>query len=151
MRAEIDPSGCAESDLNSGVAGFDGGRSFVGETLLDRCEHLLDGQAQQPAGDAERDHVGTPIGNGLGHFLHRDFNDACAGLGHHRRQVAAAGVADHQGFRPDLDFSAETVGIEPVDADQQVKLVGQAFDRMNGQAKEALPPRRRGSGGPGCG
>ena len=110
--------------------------ALVGEALLDRREDLLDGEAEQPGGDAERDHVGAPVGNGLGHLLHRDVDDAGAGLGDHRRQVAAARVADHQGLRPGLDLRAETVGVEPVDADQKVEAVGQAFDRVVGKAQQ---------------
>ena len=70
---------------------------------------LLDGKAEQPRGDAERDHVGAAVGDGLGHLLHRDFDDAGAGLRHHRRQVAAARIADHQSLRSGLDLGAETV------------------------------------------
>ena len=128
--------GGAEADLDAGETRLDGGRPFVGQTFLDRREGLLDGKAEQPAGDAERDHVGAAVGDGLGHLLHRDFDDAGAGLGHHRRQVAAARIADHQSLRPGLDFGAETVGIQPVDADQEVELVGQAFDRVDGQAQQ---------------
>ena len=97
---------------------------LVGETLLDRREHLLDGKAQQAACDAKRDHVGSTFGNGFGHVLHRHVHDAGAGLGHHRRRLAAAGIADHQGLRSDLDFGAETVDVQPVDADHQVELIG---------------------------
>ena len=136
LHAEVDAGGRAESDLDAGEARLDGGRPLVGETFLDRREDLLDGKAEQPAGDAERDHVGAPVGDGLGHLLHRDFDDAGAGLGHHRRQVAAARIADHQGLRSGLDFGAETVGVQPVDADQQVEPVGQTFDRMDGQAQQ---------------
>ena len=39
-------------------------------------------------------------------------------------------------MRSDHDLGAETVGIEPVDADQQVELIGQAFDRFDGQAEQ---------------
>ena len=111
MLAEIDCCGCAKSGFNSGLAGFNGGRSFVCETFLDWCEYLLGRQAQQPARNAKRDHIGASVRNSLGHILHRDFNDACAGLGYHWWFVATAGVADHQRLRSDLDFSAETVGI----------------------------------------
>ena len=37
---------------------------------------------------------------------------------------------------PDFDFGAEAVGVEPVDADHQVELVGQTFDRMHGKAQQ---------------
>ncbi len=134
LQAEIDARGGAEADLDAGQTGLDGGRALVGQTFLDRRKRLLDGKAEQPAGDAERDHVGAPVGDGLGHLLHRNFDDAGAGLRHHRRQVAAARIADHQSLRAGLDFGAETVGVQPVDADHEVEPVGQTFDRVNGQA-----------------
>ena len=93
--AEIDPGGGAEADLDAGQTRLDGFRSLVGQTLRDRREGLLDGKAEQPRGDAERDHVGAAIGDGFGHLLHRNFDNAGAGLGYHRRQVAAARIADH--------------------------------------------------------
>ena len=136
FRAELDAGGGAEADLDAGKARLDGGVALVGEALLDRREDLLDGEAEQPGDDAERDHVGPPVGNGLGHLLHRDVDDAGAGFGDHRRQVAAARVADHQGLRPGLDFRAETVGVEPVDADQQVVAVGQRLNRLGGKAQQ---------------
>ena len=108
---EIDGRRSAKSDLDAGEAGLDGDRPLVGETGLDRSEDLLGGKAQQAACDAERDHVGAAFGNGLGQVLHRHVDDAGANLGHHRRRLAAAGVADHQGLRSDLDFGAETVGV----------------------------------------
>ena len=123
LRVEVDTCCRVESDLDSGAAGLDGVRPLVGKTLRDRCEHLLDGKAKQPAGNAERDHVGPSVGDGLGHFLHRDFNDARPGLGHHWRRFAAAGIADHQGLRPGFDFTAKTVRVQPVDANDQVELV----------------------------
>ena len=93
-------------------------------------------KAEQAARDAERDHVGASVGDGLGHLLHRNFDDACAGFKDHRRRLAAARVADHQRLRAGLDLGAETVGVQPVDADKYVEFVGQTFDRMNGQAKQ---------------
>ena len=68
-----------------------------------------------------------------------------------RRQFAAARIADHQAVRSDLDLGAEAVGIEPVDADQQVEPVGQAFDRVGWPGAPGPPPRRRGSAGRPCG
>ena len=142
---EVDAGGRhGKAGLDSGLAGLDGGRSLVGQAFFDRREHLLDGKAEQPAGDAERDHVGAPVGNGLGHVLHRDFDDARAGLGHHRRQVAAARIADHQGVRSGLDFGAETVGVQPVDADQEVEPVGQSISTGSTASRSraaASPPR----------
>ena len=38
-----------------------------------------------------------------------------------------------------LDFGAETGGVQPVDSDHEVELVGQTFDRVIGQAQQ---PRR---------
>ena len=124
FRAELDAGGGAEANFDAGKARLDGGVALVGEALLDRREDLLDREAEQPGDDAERDHVGPPVGNGLGHLLHRDVDDASAGFGDHRWQVAAARVADHQSLRPGLDLRAETVGVEPVDADQKVVAVG---------------------------
>ena len=136
MLVEVDACCRAETYRNTGEAGLDGGQPFVGETLLDRRGHLLATKAEQATCDAERDHVGAPFGNGLGYFLHRHFYDAGAGLGHHRRRLAAAGIADHKGLRSDLDFGAEAVGVQPVDANQEVELVGQTLDRMDGQAEQ---------------
>ena len=117
-------------------AGVDGGRALLGQVLFHRGRHLLDREAEQPGGDAERDHVGAPVRNALGEFLERNFDDAGAGLAHGRRRLAAVGVADHQGLRAGLDFRAETVGIEPVDADQEVESVRHALDRVVGQPQQ---------------
>ena len=101
LQAEFDAGGGAEADLDAGQARLDGGRAFVGQTFLERRESLLDGETEQPGGDAERDHVGPSVGDSLGHLLHRHVDDAGAGFGDHRRQVAAARVADHQSLRPE--------------------------------------------------
>ena len=151
LQVEIDARCRAEADLDAGQAGLDGGRALVGETLLDRRKHLLDGKAKQPAGNAERDHVGAPVGDGLGHLLHRNFDDAGAGLGYHRRQVAAAGIADHQSLRSGLDFGAETVR-RSASRCRSAGRTGRAGIRPGERpGAAALPLHRRGSGGPWCG
>ena len=53
-------------------------------------------KSEQAGGDAERDHVGAPVRDGLGQLLHRHFDDAGAGLADDRRRLAAARVADHK-------------------------------------------------------
>jgi hypothetical protein len=64
------------------------------------------------------------------------LNDASPRPGHHWRQVASARITNHECFRPSFDFSPKTVSVKPVDANQQVKLIRKAVDRMIRQAKE---------------
>ncbi len=52
------------------------------------------------------------------------------------RLLAAARIADHKTVRAELDFGAEPVGVEPVDADKQIEMVGHAFDRTVSEAQQ---------------
>ena len=124
LLVEIDRRRRAQSHFDTAQAGFDNGWSFVGETVFDGGEHLLGAEPQETARDAERDHVGPAFRDGLGQVLHRHLDDTGASFGDHWRRLAAERVTDHQGLRPDPDLRPETMGVQPVDANQEVKLVG---------------------------
>jgi hypothetical protein len=130
---EFDCAGGAVARRDCRVAGLDGSRSFVSQPLFDQRIDDLGIEAEQFCRDAERDHVGPSIRNGLRHVLERDFDDAGAGGGHHRRQVTATRIADHQAVRTDVDFGSEALGVEPIDADQDIVAIGQAFHRPRGK------------------
>src|SRR5208283_2459034 len=53
-------------------------------------------------------------------------------------QVAAAWIADYQAVRADLDLGAKSIGVQPIDADQQIESIRKTLDRPTCQ-----PDQRR--------
>ena len=135
-QAEIEAGGGGHARLQSGAARLDCGRAFVGQPLLDHRHDNVLREPEQAGGNAERDHVRAPVGNGFRHFLDRDLDHACTAAADRGRQVAAARVADHQAMRRRLDFGAETMGVEPIDTDEEIEMFRRAFDRAARQTQQ---------------
>ena len=125
------------------VSSFGGGNvggHFLAAAFLERfLQYGFDrvcGQTYQSRGEAKRDHVGPTAGKRLSHLLERQRRVTRASLDEHLGRLALLGIAQHHARGIERNLVGEAVDVLPVDADQNVETVVQAFDRRQGKAQQ---------------
>ena len=104
--------------------------------LLDNLLQDLLVEPEQARGGAERDHVGAPAGIGFRELCKRQVDDPRPRRRESCGRRPGTWVTDNEAAGSERNFGFEALRADPVNAHQQIDLVGETLDGPRCEAQQ---------------